>query len=101
MNSKNDIKVNKHLCRMFSELRKEYGYTQEEIAQLLGLSRISVVNIESGKQKVSASMVYILSCLYNRPVNYFYPELIAVSVSYKTKKVRVVKVKEVLKPVKI
>ncbi len=44
------VSVNNYVGIKVSILRKKHGYTQIELAKLLGLDRVSVVNIEKGRQ---------------------------------------------------
>ncbi len=43
------------LGRRIAEARKQAGLTQEDLAKVLGLSRSSVANIETGRQELSAT----------------------------------------------
>lgn len=51
----------KLLARNIRTKREELGRTQEEITELAGLSRTSLVNIESGLQGVTLSNLYALA----------------------------------------
>ena len=51
----------KNLGDSIKNARKKTGVSQEILAKHLGLSRISVVNIEKGKQKVQIFTLYEIS----------------------------------------
>lgn len=50
----------KYIGVMIKSLRIERGYTQESFANKLGLSRVSVVNIEKGRQVLSMKNLYLI-----------------------------------------
>lgn len=52
------------------EAREYLGYSQEEVAKALDLSRPAITNIESGQRKVEALELEKLARLYGRPVSY-------------------------------
>lgn len=43
--------------------RHEQGLTQEQVADLLGLSRTSIVNIESGRQRIMLHTIIAIAAL--------------------------------------
>lgn len=45
--------------------RKELGLSQDDVAKYLGLTRVSVINIESGKHGLKYDTIYELCCLLN------------------------------------
>ena len=47
------------------EVRKEKGMSQKEVADKIGVSRVTLSNIENGKRKLDAVTLYKLSKLYN------------------------------------
>jgi transcriptional regulator with XRE-family HTH domain len=53
------------------EAREYLGFSQEEVATFLGVSRSALSNIESGQRKVDALELKKLAGLYERPVSYF------------------------------
>lgn len=52
------------------EAREYLGYSQEEAAKALDVSRPAITNIESGQRKVEALELDKLARLYGRPVSY-------------------------------
>ena len=52
-----------------AELRKRAGISQQKLAEMLGVSRTTITQIESGKRKVSADELARLSKIYNLSVD--------------------------------
>lgn len=53
------------------ESRDYLGFSQEEVAKYLGISRSALSNIETGQRKVEALELKKLASLYKRPVAHF------------------------------
>ncbi len=53
------------------EAREYLGFSQDEVAKYLGVSRSALSNIESGQRKVDALELKRLSIIYKRPAGYF------------------------------
>ena len=53
------------------DAREYLGYSQDEAAKALGLSRPAVTNMESGSRKVEALELEKLARLYGRSIQYF------------------------------
>jgi len=47
------------------KLREENGLSQEQVAKILGINRVSLSKIENGKQKIDPILLYKLAKLYN------------------------------------
>lgn len=50
------------------ELRLEQGMTQEEMAELAGVSRQTIISIESGRYNPSIALAYKLSLLLSSSI---------------------------------
>src|SRR5437763_15864690 len=61
----------KSLGERLREAREYLGFSQEEVATYLGVSRSALSNIESGQRKVDALELKKLAGLYKRPVTHF------------------------------
>lgn len=59
-------KLNKHWNLV--RLREEAGYTQEEMAEFLGMSLTSYNNKENGKRDFWDYEVFKISCLLDKPI---------------------------------
>jgi transcriptional regulator with XRE-family HTH domain len=68
-----DAKVDdrKTLGGRLREAREYLGFSQEEVATFLGVSRSALSLIETGQRKVDALELKKLAGLYKRPVGYF------------------------------
>lgn len=60
----------KQLGDRLSELRKDLGYTQEDVASLLNLNRSSISNYEQGINEPSLSAIIKLADLYDVSCDY-------------------------------
>lgn len=56
-----DMEIYRQLGRNIARLRNERGSTQAEIAAQIGLTRASLANIETGRQKVLMHHVFRLA----------------------------------------
>lgn len=54
------------------KIRKERNLSQEDIAVHLQMSYQQVQKYESGRNRISASTLYYISILLNRPINDFF-----------------------------
>src|SRR5438105_1519930 len=68
-----DVKENdrKTMGDRLRTAREYLGFSQEEVADYLGVSRSALSNIETGSRKVDALELKKLASLYKRPVTYF------------------------------
>ncbi|HEY1375804.1 MAG TPA: helix-turn-helix transcriptional regulator [Gemmataceae bacterium] len=53
------------------EAREYLGFSQEEVARYLGVSRSALSLVETGQRKVDALEMKKLASLYKRPATYF------------------------------
>jgi len=53
------------------QAREYIGFSQEEVAKYLGISRSALSNIETGQRKVEALELKRLASLYKRPTTHF------------------------------
>ena len=53
------------------ECREYLGYSQDEVASTLGLSRSAISLIETGQRKIEVLELRRFSELYERPLSYF------------------------------
>lgn len=57
------------------EFRQNRGFNQEAFAQLLNLTRASIVNIEQGRQRVTIHLIYDICKITNTNITDILPEL--------------------------
>lgn len=58
------------MAERLRESREYVGLSQEEVANVLGISRPAVTNIESGSRKVEATELSTLARLYRKSMDY-------------------------------
>lgn len=58
------------LNKRIRSIRERLGYSQERLAQLLNVSRVTVAQIEAGRRKLSASDLKKLSDVFQIPADY-------------------------------
>ena len=63
------------LAERLREAREYLGFSQDQVAQHLGISRSALSNIETGQRKVEAVELKRLAALYKRSQTYFTGEL--------------------------
>src|SRR5580698_3596341 len=70
---KPDVKQDdrKTLGERLRQAREYLGFSQEEVATFLGVSRSALSLMETGQRKVDALELKKLASLYKRPVGYF------------------------------
>ena len=61
----------KGLAERLREAREYLGFSQEEVANFLGIARSALSNIETGQRRVEALELKKLASLYKRPVSFF------------------------------
>lgn len=59
------------LAERLREAREYLGFSQEEVANFLGVARSALSNIENGQRRVEALELKKLAQLYKRPVGHF------------------------------
>ena len=52
--------------------RKEFGYTQQEVAKVLGISEVAYRQKEKGQREFTESEIRKLCDLFNVDANYFF-----------------------------
>src|SRR5437016_3790400 len=65
---------NKERLKLAERLRaaREYlGFSQDQVAQYLGIPRTALSNMETGQRRVEAVELKKLATLYKKPVDYF------------------------------
>lgn len=61
----------KTLGDRLKEAREYLGFSQDEVAKFLGVSRSALSNMETGQRRVEVLEMKRLAELYKRPVSYF------------------------------
>ncbi|VXC11329.1 Transcriptional regulator [Arthrobacter sp. 9AX] len=50
------------------ELRKDHGWSQQKLADALGVSRQTIISIEKGRFDPSLPLAFRLAALFDRPI---------------------------------
>jgi transcriptional regulator with XRE-family HTH domain/uncharacterized protein YwgA len=58
------------LSKRIRSIREQLGYSQQRLAELLGISRVTVSQMEAGRRKLSASDLKKLSDILETPADY-------------------------------
>ena len=53
--------------------RKSVGRTQQDVADLLGKTRVAVSDMERGRVKVKAGELYLIARYLGKPIEVFFP----------------------------
>jgi len=64
MMTKDDADFFKQLGQRIAQMRKEMGFTQVQLAELLGISQQHMASFEAGRRKVSPSSIPVLVQLF-------------------------------------
>jgi transcriptional regulator with XRE-family HTH domain len=67
--------VNEDFGKRLAAIRKTKNFSQSALGKIVGLSRGSISNIESGIQNVQLYQVFAFAHALNAPVNEFIPHL--------------------------
>lgn len=65
--------VNRLVGEQIRATRKRFGITQKELADVIGKSRPSLVNIEQGRYSLTVEELYKISIFFEMPIASFLP----------------------------
>lgn len=63
------------------------------------MSRVSIVNIESGRHGTTAEKIYIIACIFSTSISDFYPPLKEIEYEIVTEMVEVKRMKAIKKAI--
>lgn len=92
--------LSKFVGAKIHDFRKEMGIRQGELGKLLDLSRVSVLNLESGRHRLTIDHLFFLCGLFKKSPNDFFPPIDAVKIRFEEKDVRVTKKVRQIKVIK-
>ena len=72
------------------------GLSQEEVAEYVGITRVTLVNIEAGRNRTTAENLWAISNVLGCTMNDLFPKNIELVRNVTVKKVRVIKQKKVI-----
>lgn len=67
--------LNKEIATKARSYRKRFGYSQENIADMLGLTMVSYVNMEQGRQGWTAINIYNLCRIFGCKPTMLFPRI--------------------------
>lgn len=98
---KSSKNLNKYAGARLKLIRTKNGFTQLQLAELLGVNRVSICNIERGIHSLTISHIYLVCCIFNvSPVDLL-PKIVPAKLKTKVVRVRVTKVINLMKPLKL
>lgn len=65
------IMNNKEIGKRIMRLRKEYGYSQDELSEMIGISKNHLSGIERGKYTATTAFIMKISSVLERTPDYF------------------------------
>lgn len=67
--------VKKCIGKKISEMRNRLGYSALTVSEHLGISRVAVTQIETGRNNISAVSLWKLATLFNCEISDFFPDI--------------------------
>lgn len=67
------MKLNKYIGSKIKNIRVEHGYTIEELANKLNVSRVSLTRYENGTRKANQDVLFELANFFKVSIDYFFP----------------------------
>ncbi|MDQ6477812.1 helix-turn-helix domain-containing protein [Dyadobacter sp. LHD-138] len=83
--------LNAYIAQQIRDKRKELGVTQDDIANALGLHRVSVVNMEMERQQIKAAHLFALAGIFQCQISDFFPDTEKMEISEELVEVVVLK----------
>jgi len=88
------ISINKEIANRVRAYRKKNGYSQEQISDIIGLTRVSYVNMEAGRQAIAAVYIYNLCRVFKCKPTALFPKITPVRLKLRKTKTLVYKTKK-------
>ena len=68
-----DVSIDRQVGEKIKNLRKHLCFTQEEVAEALGVTSQQIQKFEGGSNRISAGRLYQIALLLKVPVQTFFP----------------------------
>lgn len=65
--------IDTYVGARIQELREKNNFSQEELGRKIGLSRVSISNMEAGRQSISLKKLFLISLALNEPLQIILP----------------------------
>lgn len=69
--------IDNHIANRLKNIRDICGISQEELGNLIGVSSQQIQKYESGKDRISASRLFEISQVINKPISVFFHGIVA------------------------
>lgn len=83
--------IAKYIGLKIKEYRESKKIKQEELGELLGLSRVSILNMEAGKHRASVDTIFYLCGIFKCQVADLFPPIKAVKIVFEEKEIKIKK----------
>lgn len=76
--TKHEDKWNRFISERIRQAREEINMSQEELAKAIHKNRVTISDYERGRTEVSASDLQFIANALQKPVTFFYPDLVKI-----------------------
>lgn len=83
--------IAKHIGQKIKEQRETNKFSQEELGGLLNLSRVSIMNMENGRHRVSIDNLFMLCGIFKCKITDLFPPIRVINIIIEEKEIRVKK----------
>lgn len=83
--------ISKYIRQKIKEHREARKIKQEELGELLGLSRVSILNMEAGKHRPSVDTIFYLCGILKCQIADLFPPIKAVKIIFEEKEIKIKK----------
>lgn len=70
-----ETEVKKCVGKKISEMRNKLGYSALTVSEHLGVTRVAVTQMETGRNNISAVALWKLATLFNCEISDFFPDI--------------------------
>lgn len=65
--------LSKYIGSQIKKIRESHGLDQQQLADKIGTSRVSITRYENGARKANQDVLFKIAQLFNVSINYFFP----------------------------
>lgn len=70
-----DENIRKKIGSLIKTIRRQKSLSAETVASKVGISRVSLTQIENGRNNISALMIWKLACVLDANIDKFFPKV--------------------------
>ena len=78
------MNINKEIAIRVRKYRRNEKYSQENMAEMLGVSRVNYVNMEAGRQNWATHYIYNICRIFNCKPTKLFPKITPIKLKSKT-----------------